>query len=85
MPELIRPDGSPISHDDNGVKVTMPFVVTITTQWLIEARTKEQAVAGVHRGTSYSAVLIPAMLGTMAEAGVAPPEVMVEFNKMRKA
>lgn len=83
--ELVGADGKSLpSHDANGVKVTMPFVVTITTQWLIEAQTKEQAVAGVRRGMSYSAVIVPAMLGFIAEAGIAPPEVMAEFRKLSK-
>jgi hypothetical protein len=81
MPELVKPDGSPATHDENGVRVTMPFVVSITATFIVEARDRTQAAMAVQRGTTFSAGLTPYNLGIELGADMAPPELVAKLVK----
>lgn len=81
MPELVRPDGSQLTHDANGIKVTMPFVVTISATFLVEARDRNQAALAVQRATSFNAGIMPFNLGVEVGANQAPMELVLKVKK----
>jgi hypothetical protein len=81
MPELVRPDGQPATHDNNGIKVTMPFLVTISATFIVEARNREQAALAIQRATSFSAGITPYNLGIEMGAEQAPLELVLKMKK----
>lgn len=77
MAELVKPDGS--AFDPNGVKITMPFAVTIAASFLVDAHNETQARLAIQRSTSFSAGIAPFLLGVEVTAQMAPPELLAQI------
>jgi hypothetical protein len=84
MAEIVDISGRPATHDANGVKVTMPYVVQITASFIVEARDRTQAAMAIQRATSFSAGIAPFMLGCEVGADQAPMELVLKLKKAKE-
>lgn len=80
MSDIVDISGRPATHDANGVKITMPFVVTLAASFIVEARDRTQAMLAIQRATSFSAGITPYNLGIELSADNAPQELLIKLR-----
>lgn len=83
MADIIGIDGKRLdstkTHDENGVKLTMPWIVSITITGVIQARNEEEAKRGLHNKVSVSMPMVPHLLSMEMDANPMPPEMVAEM------
>jgi hypothetical protein len=77
--DIVSPDGQPFNQ--HGVKVTMPFFVTISATFLVEAQSEHVACVAVQRATSFSAAISPYNTGIEVSAVQPPPEMLLKMQR----
>lgn len=68
-----------MAHDNNGIRITMPYVVALQMNVVIEARDKEQAKAALLRAVSINAALVTSPIQIAVDVQPAPPEMVKQL------
>lgn len=81
--KLLDSSGNPATHDENGIKVTMPYLVQLTARFMVEARDRQQAATAIQRATSFSAGIAPYLIDLEMGADLAAPELIAKIAGVR--